>query len=160
MAFELAAVTAFIAALSITGKDPAGNNRAVTIKDWSGIDMRADVRQCPILQPDITQPIRLESVARDSFGDGAIAKQTLYYIVPYVLLYEPVGATRGLVDILPNVVATMKAIITAFIVNDTPGSVSVDLRIASFTLGGTVIDPSGNQFHGANIAVRIQEFIN
>lgn len=160
MAFEFTAVTAHIKSLSITGYLPNGASKAVKVLDYDGITDAADQRQCPILQPDVTQQITFESFARDSFGDGATAKQTLYYNLPYVLLYAPVGSERGLQTVLPNMARTLSAIVTAFIVNDTPSDASVDLQIAGFTFGQIVSDPSGVAFHGAAINVMVREFVN
>ena len=157
MAFDIATVTAHIAALRISG---------VRTLDFSDIKEQADIRLCPQFMPDVTRQISFESVMRDSFGDGSTAAQTLYYTIPYVLLYEPIGSTRGMRDIFTGMVAAMSRIITAPIENDTPQSngrnsdLSVDMQINSFTLGGTVNDPSGVQFHGVQVDVIVREFIN
>lgn len=159
MAFELATVTAHIAGLSVTGKSSSGSAKAVTLNDFNDIKEQADIRLCPQFQPDITRQVTFQSVMRDSFGDGAVAKQTMYYTIPYVLLYEPAGSTRGLYEIFPNMVYTMSAIISELIENDTPSDSTVDLQIGEFTLGGLVIDPSGAQFHGVYVTVIAREFI-
>lgn len=166
MAFDMATVTAHIAALTVNGKNAAGTAKAVTMLDYNGIKETADTRLCPMFQPDINRQVTFQVFQRDSFGPGTVAKQTLYYTVPYVLLYEPAGATRGLFEVLPNMVYTMSAIITALVNNDTPQSgglnsnLSVDMQIAAFTLGGIVNDPSGNAYHGVNVDVLVREFIN
>jgi hypothetical protein len=151
MAFELAKVTAHIAVLSITG---------VTVKDWGGVVDQADLRLCPLLQPDVTRQVEFQAIERNSFGDGAVAKQTLLYTVPYVLLYAPVGSERGLQKILPGMVEVMAAIVTALIENDTPSDAAVDLQLAAFTLGQTVSDPAGTAYHGVTLDVVVREFVN
>ena len=159
MAFELATVTAHIAGLTVTGKSSSGADKTVTLNDFDSIKEQADIRLCPQFQPDITRQVTFQAIERNSFGNGAVAKQTLYYTIPYVLLYEPISSTRGLIEVFPNMIYTMSAIITELIEHDTPSNMTVDMQINEFTLGGTVNDPSGAQFHGVNVSVIVREFI-
>lgn len=166
MSVDIAVVTAHIAALDVQGQGSDGSSKSVTMNDFADIKEQADIRLCPQFQPDITRQITFTSIQRDSFGDGPVAKQTLIYTIPYVLLYEPVGSSRGLTDIFPNLVYTMSQVVSELIEHDTPqengsnSDYSVDLQIAAYTLGGTVVDPAGNLFHGANVSVIVREFIN
>lgn len=159
MAFELAAVTAYIAGLNIPGKNGAGTLKAVTINDWADFREEVDVSQCPVFQPDVTAQVTLESAARDSFGGMGTAKQTLIYTVPYVLLIEPAVGARAYYEVFPNLVFTLSRIVLELLTNDTPSDSVVDLQIASITFGQTVNDQNGNPFHGATVAVRVREFV-
>ena len=160
MAFELATVTAYIAGLTITGKNASGASKNVTINDWDDFREEVDVSQCPVLQPDVTAQVTLESAERDSFGGMGTAKQTLIYTVPYVLLIEPAVGARAYYEVFPNLVYTLSRVVSALLVNDTPSDMTVDLQVASVTFGQTVNDQNGNPFHGASIAVRVTEFTN
>lgn len=159
MAFELAAVTAYIAGLNIPGKNGAGTLKTVTINDWADFREEVDVSQCPVFQPDVTAQVTLESAARDSFGGMGTAKQTLIYTVPYVLLIEPAVGARAYYEVFPNLVFTLSRIVLELLTNDTPSDSVVDLQIASITFGQTVNDQNGNPFHGATVAVRVREFV-
>ena len=160
MAFELATVTAYIAGLTITGKNASGASKNVTINDWDDFREEVDVSQCPVLQADVTAQVTLEAAARDSFGGMGTAKQTLIYTVPYVLLIEPAVGARAYYEVFPNLVYTLSRVVSALLVNDTPSDMTVDLQVASVTFGQTVNDQNGNPFHGASIAVRVTEFTN
>lgn len=159
MAFELAAVTAFIAGLNVTGKSSTGAFKAVTINDWADFKEEVDTNLCPVFQPDITSQITVESFERDSFGSGSTAKQTLVYTIPYVLLFEPAVATRAYYEVFPNLVYTLGRVMSALIVNDTPTDLSVDLIISAVIFGQTVSDQNGNPFHGASVSVRVTEYV-
>ena len=160
MAFELADVTAYIAGLTIAGKNGAGTLKAVTVNDWADFREEVDVSQCPVLQPDVTAQVTLEAAARDSFGGMGTAKQTLVYTVPYVLLIEPAVGARAYYEVFPNLVYTLSRVVSALMVNDTPSDLTVDLQVASVTFGQTVNDQNGNPFHGASIAVRVTEYVD
>ena len=166
MTVDISVVTKHIAALQVAGKGTNGVSKSVKMLDFDGVKEQADIRLCPQFQPDITKQIAFRSIQRDSFGDGATAKETLYYTIPYVLLYAPLASDRSLTDIFPNLVYTMSQIVAALIANDTPqengsnSDYSVDMQVATFTLGGTVNDPKGNPFHGASVTVVVREFIN
>lgn len=161
MAYELSTVTAYIAGLTITGKTPDGTNKTVVIRDLTTLRSAEDVRACPVLYPDPTQMfVSNGTVIRDSFGLGATAKQTINYSLRYRLLYMPVGSERDLLSVFPNFIYTFAAILTSLIANDAPTGNTVDFRLASWTQGGTVQDASGAQFHGCDLTIDIQEFVN
>ena len=161
MAYEISTVTAYIAALTINGKTPDGTTKAVTIRNLTTLRGTEEARACPILYPDPTQLfVSNGAVERNSFGLGATAKQTINYSLRYRLLYAPVGMERDILSVFPNFIFTFAAILTALISNDTPTGNTVDFRLASWTQGGTVQDASGAQYHGCDLAIDIQEFLN
>jgi len=161
MAFELAVVSAHISGLTVSGKLPTGSNQNVTIWDYDDITDAADIRACPIFCPDVNRQVQAQLIDRVSYGTGSTAKQVYRYVIPYALLYMPVGSGRVLAaGIMPYMIATVKAIVGGLIANDAPSDAVVDIRVNSVLLGQTVNDPAGNQFHGALIDILAHEFIN
>ena len=150
MAFQLATVTAFIASLSMTG---------VTIKDLSTMPNSFDIRQFPILAPEVFQPVTMQRNIHDSYGDGTTAKQSLYYLVPYVLACYDQGEGRGLQDILPGIASATSTVITSLLKNDTPADLVVDLAVQSATVNTIVNDPAGKGYHGAKLILLIREYV-
>jgi hypothetical protein len=150
MAVELAEVVSFIAGLSIAG---------VNIDDFDSIAVEFDTRRFPLLSPDTNAPVVMESITRNSFGDGTTAKQTLVYLIPYVLACYEQGAERGPRIILPDIVETVTTVASALIKNDTPTDLTVDLQIRSMLINTLVNDPAGNSYHGAKFMLVVREFI-
>lgn len=154
MAIELKEVVKFISEIPMAG---------IHVKNFSTIQNEFDAREFPILAPDVHTPIVFQPVERNSFGDGETARQTIYYLVPYVLACFSQGEGRGLQDILPGIVDAVSTVGTALIKNDTPDTAStltVDLRIQSALVNTTVNDPIGKGYHGAKIVVLIREFVD
>jgi len=151
--FELSTVTAFVAGLSVSG---------VTMLDYGDVKMAFDDRDGPVFYPNVAAPVTVNLLERDSVGAGTEAAMTLVYSVPYRLLYAQFGVERGLSDIWPGMIATLRNIFTALVENDTPvlGGSSVNLEITSVTLGATVADPAAKPFHGADVVIQIMEFIH
>jgi hypothetical protein len=150
MAFDLLVVSQFIASLSMTG---------ITVKDYGTLADEFDSREFPILAPDLFQPVTIQAVTRNSFGDGTTAKQTLYYLVPYVLAVYSQGEGRGVRDVVPGIIAAMSTVATALIKHDTPADLSVDLTIQAATCNVLVNDPQGTNYHGAKLMLLVKEFI-
>jgi len=163
MSYEWATVSAHLAGLDINAVMPDGSIRALTIHDDEDVRDAVDIRQLPLLEPDFTRLLVVDTIQRNSFGSGATAKQTLYYDLPYVLYYLPVGADRSLAKITKNLKETASRIGAGIIANDVLAASTsiVDLFIRSMDIGqATVPDLSGNQFHGARLIIRVVEFVN
>lgn len=153
MALELAEVVRFISQLDM------GN---VNILDYDTMQNEFDSRRFPLLVPDVYTPVTMQSITRNSFGDGVSAKQTILYTVPYVLACYSQGEGRGLQDILPGIVEAASTVATSIIRNDTPDTgttLSVDLTIQSAQINTTVNDPKGNSYHGAKLLFLVKEFV-
>jgi hypothetical protein len=118
--FEIATVSAFIATLSITGTMPDNSSKTVAMGNYSTMQDEVTPRLCPYFAPDLNSPITLQSLARDSFGTRATAKQTIVYTMPYSLFYMPHGGERRLSTVLPQMLLTLKAVLTAIENNDKP----------------------------------------
>ena len=161
MAYEFAAVTAYIATLAITA-----NGEQITVNDYDGIRDGADIRQLPILQPDLSRPLEFQIVERDSFGPGSMAKQTLNYSIPYQLLSAPFGKERAVNKNIPAVIEQVQAIGTVILHSNEAafnGDMDIveDLQLGAGTIGqDAVTDLAGNQFHGARLMIMVTEFIN
>jgi hypothetical protein len=158
---EIATVSAFIATLSITGTLPDNTTKTVAIGDFSTMQDEVTPRLCPYFAPDLNAPISLQTLTRDTFGTRATAKQTIAYVMPYSFFYMPHGGERRLSTVLPQMLLTLKAIVTAIENNDKPSDPVVDLYVANLsTLGAPIVDASGNSFHGASLTLTVVEFIN
>lgn len=153
MAFELTEVVNWIANISMAG---------IHVKDFATLPNEFDTREFPLLAPDSFAHVVVQSVNRDSLGDGTSAKQTIEYTIPYVLAYAPQGAERGVKNILPGIVKAVSTVMTALIKYDTPDTVStltVDLQVQSAQVNVTVNDPIGHGYHGAKLVLRVKEFV-
>lgn len=154
MAIDIAVITAGLAGLTVTA-----NGRPILIKDWSGIHAQADARDMPIFQPDVTRQITLQVAQVMTLGSSVSSLKTATYTLPYVLFHAPVGSERDMNIHLPAIVAEVEAMLDALFIYNKPTR-TTSLSVAGFTLGQTVSDPSGAQFHGATIDLQITKLIN
>jgi hypothetical protein len=138
-------IAASIAALTISG---------VTIKDLDEFPAAADFRG-PVLMPDPGQFMTDLALTVDSFGSTSGLK-TISYNLNYIYLHAPVGQDRSLRAVYPGFVRNVCLILDALIDNDALSG-CIDQMPASLSLG-LVTDPSGVQFYGCPIGLRIQEF--
>lgn len=161
MAFELALVTEYVAALTITGRLPDGTPVDVTIHDYDSLETKVNSNGRPVLQPDINSLVSTERHEFSSFGSGATAKQLLIYTVPYIFYYAPAGSERNILGVkIPNLVYTFTQIATVIVANSKPPNPIALMQIASLVFGQTVTDPLGGHHHGGLLGLRIVEFIN
>jgi len=150
MAAAIATVTNSIAALSVSG---------VTLKDMDEILEQVEERDGPIIQPIPNGFVTDLGAERDSFGDPSQALKTLNYTLNYRLMYIPLDAGRGLFDVYDDMVAKAFLFIDAVLANDDLSG-SVDVTPVGALNFGPVVDPAGNQFHGCDFQLRVQEFVN
>lgn len=139
-----------IAAMSVSG---------VTIKDVDEIVDSVTDRACPIIQPIPNGFVTDFSVERDSQGPGSTALQTVMYTLNYRLMFAPVGTGRGLLGVWADMLVKARLFLDAIIANDDLAG-TVDIRPVGALNFGPVSDPAGNQFHGCDFALRVQEFVN
>jgi len=147
MALALATVVTSIAALSVTG---------LTIKDMDEIPAEVKGRKAMLIPlPDFVTDWELET---QSFGPGSSAKFDASYTLNYRLCYKPVGAGRSL-EYFDDMVSMIASILDA-VIAASPVSGSIMLTpVAVFNMG-IVNDPSDNSYYGADIALRVMEFVN
>lgn len=130
----------------------------VHIRDLTAIPEKVTDRDCPILYPLPNGFVTNLTVQIDSFGD-ARAKKTVFYTLTYRFLEASLGSGRGLFDLYSDFVKHVFAVLDKLI-DSQALSGQIDLEIESISNFGPVADPSGNMFHGCDIALRIMEFVN
>jgi hypothetical protein len=142
-----ATITDSIAALSISG---------VTIKDINEIPQSANMLGSTLLpQPrdfvtDFKQTFR-------SFGSNGAAKIDFEYTLNYVYLHCPAGSGVASFDIYEGLMRNLSAILVAFASNDAITGL-VDLQTSNIGNIGVIEDPSGNQFWGVLLPLRVLEY--
>lgn len=147
MSLKIATVWSSISALSVSN---------LTIKDIDDVTETWEVRGA-VLYPDIQNPVAINVPKRQSFGTGASVKRDVTYTMNYRFLYQPVGTGRGIKDIFSGMFVMVANLFDAVIAADpVNGSIDIVPRIASTST--TVLDPSGNQFYGLDIAFDVLEY--
>lgn len=149
MALAAVTVATNIAGLTVTG---------VTMKALNAIPEGVDARDCPIIYPKPDGFMSDLQVDIDTFGSTS-AKKTAWYTLNYMYLYAPLASGRGLFDLYEDMVTKAMAFFDAIIANDAITG-CVDIQPVSISNWGPVADPAGVSFHGCQIALRVQEFIN
>mgnify|MGYP001572819090 FL=1 len=143
---RMAEVATAIAALTIRG---------ITILDLDEMKHALTDRDCPLLGPSANDPSFLTDwQAQRITLQGNWSNQ---YTLNYTLYQSPVGADRGLFKQYPDMVENVRRIVEALqAVPRVDGCKSIAL--AGMPAFGPVFDASGQQFHGARLALRIIEF--
>ncbi len=149
MALNIAGVADGIAALSVTG---------LVIKDLDGIRDAVDVRECPVLVPSMMNFITNFNPQRRSTGLNSAAAFDIEYDLTYNLYVEPVGSTRGLQDIFPEMIAKAFAVFDAALATENAGA--VDVLPKAIQNPGNMNDPANNGFIGCQIVFHVMEFVN
>ena len=150
MAVALRTITIFnsIAALVPTG---------VVIKDLNEIPQAVDPRQ-PTLYPLPDSAVSDFQVVRRSQGSAGTALMDVTYTLTYRFCCFPVGSGRGLFDVYDGFLTRVVAIINTLLTADTvTGLIDMDEWNWSF---GIVADPSGVEFYGCDLSMRVLEFQN
>lgn len=149
MAMEIATIIDSISALSVEG---------LKICDVNEIPEAADMRQ-PMIYPKPDGFVTQFVLTRDSFGGGSVAKMHVTYNLTYRLCYAPVSSGRGLFETYPAMVACAYRFLDAVIAIDTLTGLE-DIYPGDVLNFGPVSDPAGNYFHGCDIVLAVEEFIN
>ena len=137
-----------IAGISITG---------ITLKTPDAIPLNG-LTECPYFAPRPDDFITEIALTRESYGTGGSEKMNLAYTMNWQYFHAPITQimnfqTYG--DILVNIATILQKIAD----NDAPSG-AVDIQVKDITRIGPLADVAGNSFHGANIAIRVLEFIN
>jgi hypothetical protein len=140
-------VTNSIAALSISG---------VTIKDIDEIPQSAQLLG-PVLIPQPNDFVTEFTQTFQSFGSNGTAKVDFGYTLNYVYLHCEAGSGISSFDIYAGLITNLSAIVVAIASNDAVSGL-VDLKIASISNIGVIEDPSGNQYWGVLLGLRVLEF--
>ena len=143
---HVADVAAAIAALDIDG---------VTIYDLDQMPQAVDERACPVLGPSSHEPSFLTDwTAKRLTTQG---NYQMEYVLNYKLFQAKIGKDRGLFAQYPAMVNYAAAVVNAFLaITHVEGC--KHLAVASLPQFGNIVDASGQQFHGCQIAIRVTEF--
>lgn len=147
----LSSITNAIASISVSG---------VTVKDvdeispsWTGTPN--------ILYPNPNAPgfITNFEIDFDSMLQGESAPTTLRYTLNYRFLGTAIGDMGTFTVAYSNIITKVTAIYNALIAVPAPydGRITMTPRIVDI---GAKEDPAGNQFHGADFALSIEELQN
>lgn len=142
---------------SITGAIADLSIQDVTIKDHDGI-AASWVSTPNVLYPNPEGFITNFRVEYDTLLRGDAPLWVLY-----TLNYRFLGTQLGDLATLPVAYTAMiekvARVAAALIMEDAPYSGKVEMEVASIVVGARV-DPAGNQFHGADIALNVKEMQN
>lgn len=150
MTIALKTVTDSISKLAVAG---------LVIKDMDEVPAEVGTRQ-PMLIPGYPFVTEVELV-RDSTGGGSCAKMTLTYTLNYLFCYKPAGAGRNnTLEYYSPMAEMATAILDAIIAIDTiDGAIDV-VPLPLTAIGVVISDPAGAEYIGANIGIRVTEFVN
>lgn len=147
---NFSAVVTSIAGLTITG---------ITFLDMDKIPVDASMLG-PVFYPRPNEFITDIQPARVSQGGGGIALMDLEYTLHYMYLHAPIDAGVNVLAVYQGLITNIALILEKLAGFDNPDpDMAVDLMIESISSVGPVGDPSGNSYHGVEIALRIKEFI-
>jgi hypothetical protein len=142
-----ATITNSIAALSIPG---------VNTKDIDEIPQSANLIT-PVLLPQPNDFVTDFSQEFLSLGSNGTAKINFKYTLNYVFLYAEAGSGVGSLEICAGLIRTLSAILVAFASNDAISGL-VDLQTSGIGNIGIIEDPSGNQYWGILLSLRVLEY--
>lgn len=144
---QIATIASSISGLSISG---------VTIASLTTIPESATML-VPLLLPDPANYISGYTYKRDSYGSGSSGAKTSTYNINYVFLHSPVGSGLGAYAPFASLYGMVETILEAIFSNDTLVGL-VDLTLQDVSGVGVVTDPSGVEFWGLRITLRVEEF--
>lgn len=148
MALEFAAVANSIAGLSVAG---------VTLKDIDEIPETAGgLGPLIIPAPDWMTDVDVDI---QSFGGGSTALMDFNYTLTYRLLFAPVGAGRGFLGVLPDMIAKIALFYDAVLAVETLVGLE-GIMPAGISNFGANPDPADVDYFGCDMSVRILEFVN
>lgn len=146
-ALALPTVASTIAGLTITG---------ITIVDTNKISSSW------LSQPNILYPNPINegfitgfSIAYERYIDGTISPVQASYVLHYRFLGSQIGDLSNFSSAYGDIAAKLATIVNAIV--QACGSVTdVYIELGEVTIGNK-IDPSGNQYHGADFALNVTE---
>ena len=156
---KLTTLATSIAALSITVTNARGSSVTLTIDDISALQKRVKVNQqdCPLLMPRPDSFVTNFSVTRDTFGADAALK-TATYTLNYIFYFAPIGQGVGVFEKYDEMI-TAAAIILNHLATNTNLTGSTDILPESVPAFGAMSDATGTLFHGCEIALKVQQFM-
>lgn len=153
-------MTASMFLSSITDAISSASISGVTVKDADQLAYTWQ-SQANILYPNPNPPGFMSgfSMNFDSVMQGADAPMTLIYTLNYRFLGTALGDAASFTNAYSGVVSKLILIINAFLALPAPYSGRVQLSIGAVDIGAKT-DPAGNQYHGADIQLNIEEMQN
>jgi hypothetical protein len=114
------------------------------------------IDSCPVFFPAPDGFVSNVTFTPQSFGSDSQRKLDLAYSLKYRFLYAPLGAGAFLQN-YAGMITMLAEILEAIMGNSTPEG-SVDMNLETLAVNA-MVDPAGqNQYHGAEITLRVLEF--
>lgn len=113
---------------------------------------------CPAWIPKAADFISTLNASRKSFGAQGTEKMDIEYDMTWQYFHAPVGQVLTLQE-FTSLLDNLAYIIEQMSDNDQPTN-SVDMKFAGIKTIGIVADAANNQYFGAEVILRITEFIN
>jgi hypothetical protein len=144
---QFATVIDAISNLSVSG---------VTLKDVDTIPENVQLL-CPVLFPRPDNFITEVTPEFVTYGSLGTAKINLSYTLNFMYCHAPIGSGLGGVfanygSLITNLELILEKILESDVVTG-----AVDLQLAGVNIA-PITDPAGNNYFGAEIALRVQEF--
>ena len=96
---------------------------------------------------------------RVTAGADSVAAMNLSYTLNYRYLHTPIGSAGGLLQTYENLITNLVTILLAIMADSNPTG-AVDMQLLSVSNIGALPDPAGEMFfHGVDIALRVEEFV-
>ena len=133
------------------------SSHRINVKDADNIPING-ITECPYFAPNPSNFISDILFTRASFGSGGDEKMNLEYTMNYQYFHAPIGQVltfQSYADLLDNIAYILEQIAD----NDAPEG-AIDVRIMNIPHVGGITDSKGQEYHGADISLRVTEFIN
>ena len=115
-------------------------------------------RDCPVVMP-APNWFSVSDVEKQNLGTGSSARWNLEYILTYRIFSIEAGMERTIGDATLLTAQHVMAFLDEIFENDSITG-AIDMELAGAPTFGIVEEPSGKSFYGADIELRILEFIN
>jgi hypothetical protein len=95
---------------------------------------------------------------RQSFNVGSVAKTDYTYNLNFRLLYAPVGAGRGIMDYMSDMLTAIVNFVDKIKDTDYVAGSAIDIQLAGIPVLGVVTDPADMPYYGADFTLSVLEF--
>ena len=146
--FTFVTVVNAIAALTFSG---------IAVKSLDEVPENA-LLLCPILYPKPDGFISGLSPSLETFGTFGTEQMTLRYNLTFRYLHSQIsGGLGGLFQVYAGLITNVAAIAKIIMTNDTLSGAD-NVRLQTITQIGPTSDPAGNQYHGCDFIVSVEEY--
>ena len=160
MALNTAAITAAMAAMSVTGTSTTGTNGVIAIKDINTMDLHVHNRDCPIMIPAPGEWKGGSSGSPDSettFGAPGTRFWLVHQTFRYIFFQAEAGAGRDANDHYLAASQNADLLWTAITVLNISNT---DVQAVNIGHIGTIQDPMGGKLIGCFFEITFRERIN